>query len=41
MILQFKTPRNTNGHRHYLAIDTDRKQAHKTYLRYIREYKRR
>lgn len=25
MILQFKTPRNTNGHRHYLAIDTDKK----------------
>ena len=25
MILEFKTPRNTYGHRDYLKIDTDKK----------------
>ena len=26
MILEFKTKRNTNGHRAYLRIDTDKKE---------------
>lgn len=26
MILEFKTKRNANGHRHYLRIDTDKKE---------------
>lgn len=25
MILEFKSPRNTNGHREYLKIDTEKK----------------
>lgn len=25
MIIEFKTARNTNGHRYYLRIDTERK----------------
>lgn len=26
MIIEFKTKRNTNGHRNYLRIDTDKKE---------------
>jgi len=26
MLLEFKTKRNTNGHRNYLRIDTERKE---------------
>ena len=25
MIIEFKTPRNTNGHREYIRIDTEKK----------------
>lgn len=37
MILRFKTKRNTNGHRKYIAIDTDLKTYCNTSPRMIME----
>lgn len=34
MIIEFKTKRNTNGHRNYLWIDTDKKE-YSTFCRSI------